>query len=968
MISEQVILVHGTGATAPKPEGDAWWQDAGGLWAQLSAMGLSPSAFIWSGSNDEKARRKAGNDLYLLLKRLLESGHKVHLIGHSHGGSVIWCAIKQFTQAENDLAQGILSWTSVGTPFLKYGPRWSSLFRLVLTVAACAAVIAVGTMPLHGIEPARAWEAQRWWTLGWAILLAAPVLALVISAWAIWPYLKQGIRRLRNRGSKFDEQRYLCLWSSQDEAIIGLGASGSFSARVLKGEDTGDGVFRWLRHLLHPLVTATNQFVNNAVSRALQGSSVPDIELKAALPHPHRSAAQHVLPKETDARLISNANEKSGLLGKRVRELLVSGRHPVTGFSDLEKNAIKAFTYRELVHTSYFLESDCVEIILHHVASHSMCAKGKQLPEALSAWYEGRSTGVVPAPALDDLPSNSVGYAVLAQSTAILVVAALAAISLPAAFEKALAPTSPGYHFGYLVNEELLAAALTAPAVPEQKSQLLWRQNLPPMPPSSSLLKNYIEAITLADQLPLLQKAFRRLEFEGLKAAFYKDAMPVVGNFAGPQQIEWLLDPANGLLPGPAGTVDGDLPALQDFMGRVFQRNPGELNDKAYGLAIALCHEQARCKGQLSMLRAASAAAAKRVYDMEPMIDISAIRSNLKRASASELFYGPDGFLALFSHAAQQAGEPDEITAKREETLGTAFWRAICSRDRGVGSYVNGLPDRAAIATALASLGYAPASGGSSKRLPSKLAMALELLEGSRTCLGQAADPGQEEELGIDAYAIAFETSKCISGSLRGCGSLSMSLERRNLMPDLAGLRPDTRARLHARAISIQEILPHLPSDAEVLTATSADAENFALFRRTRFFRVALCLSEARQQELASKFENLGLNSARLQRKYADPDDLVDIQIAETLFYGSRRDWKKASETCTSCDPRRRVQVSTRVFSLFVDYANNSLFKSQSACEPFDTNIRKFQELYAEQSAIEKRLHDSATLRNIRFR
>ena len=94
----------------------------------------------------------------------------------------------------------------------------------------------------------------------------------------------------------------------------------------------------------------------------------------------------------------------------------------------------------------------------------------------------------------------------------------------------------------------------------------------------------------------------------------------------------------------------------------------------------------------------------------------------------------------------------------------------------------------------------------------------------------------------------------------------------------------------------------------------------------------------------------------------------VDTQIAEALFYGSRKDWKKASETCTSCDPRRRVQVSTRVFSSFVEYANKSLFKSQSLCKPFDTNIREFQALYEEQSAIEKRLRDSATLRDIRFR
>ena len=50
--------------------------------------------FHWSGENSERARIKAGLDL---LERFLENEERCipyHVIGHSHGGSVIWHALR----------------------------------------------------------------------------------------------------------------------------------------------------------------------------------------------------------------------------------------------------------------------------------------------------------------------------------------------------------------------------------------------------------------------------------------------------------------------------------------------------------------------------------------------------------------------------------------------------------------------------------------------------------------------------------------------------------------------------------------------------------------------------------------------------------------------------------------------------------------------------------------------------------
>ncbi len=46
-------------------------------------------------------------------------GVDYHLVGHSHGGSVIWSALRLATLSKKPLA-GLRSWTTVGTPFLQH--------------------------------------------------------------------------------------------------------------------------------------------------------------------------------------------------------------------------------------------------------------------------------------------------------------------------------------------------------------------------------------------------------------------------------------------------------------------------------------------------------------------------------------------------------------------------------------------------------------------------------------------------------------------------------------------------------------------------------------------------------------------------------------------------------------------------------------------------------------------------------
>ena len=151
---ELVILVHGTfaGDNDQRDEGMRWWQRGSATWEALAARLPEGAAlpdeeirlFHWSGANAQSKRLQGGTQLLALLLELEEQGRSYHLVGHSHGGSVIWEALvsaqiitedpgeppnslmrrrgKQKVRSGAQLL-GLRSVTTVGTPFLHFLPR-----------------------------------------------------------------------------------------------------------------------------------------------------------------------------------------------------------------------------------------------------------------------------------------------------------------------------------------------------------------------------------------------------------------------------------------------------------------------------------------------------------------------------------------------------------------------------------------------------------------------------------------------------------------------------------------------------------------------------------------------------------------------------------------------------------------------------------------------------------------------------
>jgi hypothetical protein len=316
---EKVVLVHGTFANDDRPRARRWWQENSYFWKWLNVRFEGKAScqemFEWSGKNWERDRRRAGKRL---LKRVLEhesAGQSYHLIGHSHGGSVIWNALRLAARRGKPL-NGLKSWTTVGTPFFVYRPkRGDILFAIPLALGLWFAPQVVAQMVLTAQSAGAMLSAGENWTfLGLAAVWAIWFYALLFSGFRVGALAWGWFARWRERRAdsiafRCFGERWLGLWSPEDEAILGLRSTVALDLRDLRDPSGKPLKILSPKMFFVPLIGSRiaslgDRLVFEWLRRFLQGNDLMSLKLAAVCAGPLPEVAQLPLPPEIHHELV----------------------------------------------------------------------------------------------------------------------------------------------------------------------------------------------------------------------------------------------------------------------------------------------------------------------------------------------------------------------------------------------------------------------------------------------------------------------------------------------------------------------------------------------------------------------------------------------------------------------------------------------------------------------------------------
>jgi hypothetical protein len=430
----KVIAVHGTYVADVSDRGEQWWQKGGALQRFLGEQ--MPDAidagdlivFHWSGDNSATARQKAGSELFRQMLTLEREDAPYHVVAHSHGGGVLLEALMDAveyrgpsvarflgraagrsgavpeeprTRGPEDPLPGLLSWTTVGTPFLSASPQphWSNRLRnpYRMLVALLLAIVNLGI--LIGL-----------------LTLPSPAVAIVLLLVLLQTTALSGrlsangflLARLdaRTEAMRRFGDRWLPLWSRGDEALTSLTVTvPKLQLRLVKPMRPTINPHTPLRSIIRwPLAFAIAQSVNlvrpqlnrtaaATLRRALQGYDHPFGEVVSIGAGPLPPFDDHPsLPPRVDEELIENANNDAQKGIAAVRSMLYTVANAGADMQGFAASLRAQLAGGELVHTRYFDHPGVLRLIELHM--RGTCG---ELPAWFAAMRESIDAAVAAA-------------------------------------------------------------------------------------------------------------------------------------------------------------------------------------------------------------------------------------------------------------------------------------------------------------------------------------------------------------------------------------------------------------------------------------------------------------------------------------------------------------------------------------------------------------------------------------------
>jgi hypothetical protein len=428
--NEHVYLIHGTQPNGPRPDETDWWQRHSVFAKRLSeALGprfkfsdwktdaIRNDYFTWLGSNSEYQRRLAGEQLLEWLESTETLGSDYHLIAHSHGGSVIWHALK-LAELKGTQLKRLRTWTTVGTPFLRYGLTSLYPFLLATLAVSVVASLPVATRLIAAVSNISTFHGVSFLgaLLCVVLLLGCAVMVASFLAYAlVWTWRWHGLsgeRRAEGQAAERYGEGHFALWHADDEPILGLGATlarpAHIAPRAHRDTRTADkpsgpatveakqpGVFGRLYD--RAIAPVADQFVWRLLMKRLQGSDISGLSCQTVNTVPH--ARMHRWPAIVSAALDqlndftgSAARRTFGGFRARLREIRNSGD------GRLLLDSMPRDMWNSIIHMNYFDVPATSSLIAAHITRHSRLNSSGEPATIEPTDAKPQDTDVAPAP------------------------------------------------------------------------------------------------------------------------------------------------------------------------------------------------------------------------------------------------------------------------------------------------------------------------------------------------------------------------------------------------------------------------------------------------------------------------------------------------------------------------------------------------------------------------------------------